>query len=458
MWRSKWYGSLSSPDIFLAGGWWHDPGVLAAVGSGEEIEEKSAWKGWWNEKIVDLARVSSQTDGVLTILMTGRLQDRFADLIGKMVLSKGLDFDMICMKPRKGLDGKPFRSTEDYKQTLLKILLDTYKDATEVRIYEDREPHVQKFTAFLEDYNDQLVATQALHSGEQGPSDRRLASVSFKVIHVKESSSELDPTAEFEQIQRMVNAHNLELQQIQESGAPIPAGLSGPGTARTWKLDKNVIMTYYAISPADNAVLTSLLPNNGKGMKVLGNRILIMFGTMSSTIKAVVGPVGTRVKFIIKDVGHLEGDLKADGSKDQPKLWAARLAAADSQDKIWVSPNPYAPPNPKRSGIPTLVLGARNDWKNLNDTRRIRNWKPLQREIVFECVVREAMKLDLAYIEHRQAVEDNSLSNQQDEISGSRAFIPKLERQGGHAASVRQPAAKVNIASNSTFPPLKKQD
>ena len=78
-----------------------------------------------------------QKDAV-TVLLTGRCEHNFADLIKKMVASKKLDFDMICLKQLVGPKGQRFSSTMHYKQSLLEDLIYTYKDAEEIKVYEDR--------------------------------------------------------------------------------------------------------------------------------------------------------------------------------------------------------------------------------------------------------------------------------------------------------------------------------
>lgn len=74
----------------------------------------------------------------LTVLLTGRGEKNFADIINRMVKSKKLEFDLICLKPQAGPNNQNFASTMKYKQALLTDLLYTYKDADEIRIYEDR--------------------------------------------------------------------------------------------------------------------------------------------------------------------------------------------------------------------------------------------------------------------------------------------------------------------------------
>lgn len=79
-----------------------------------------------------------EQNDALTVLLTGRGEKNFADIINRMVKSKKLEFDLICLKPQAGPNNQIFASTMKYKQALLTDLLYTYKDADEIRIYEDR--------------------------------------------------------------------------------------------------------------------------------------------------------------------------------------------------------------------------------------------------------------------------------------------------------------------------------
>ena len=87
---------------------------------------------------VDLVRLSIEQEDVLTVLLTGRAEHTFADLIRRIVTSKKLAFDMICLKPQAGPNNQRFRSTMLYKQALIEDLIFTYNDAEQIRVYEDR--------------------------------------------------------------------------------------------------------------------------------------------------------------------------------------------------------------------------------------------------------------------------------------------------------------------------------
>ena len=87
---------------------------------------------------VELVKLSSEQEDTLTVLLTGRGEHNFANLIKRIVTAKNLSFDMMCLKPQTGPANQRFRNTMHYKQSVLQDLVHTYKEATEIRIYEDR--------------------------------------------------------------------------------------------------------------------------------------------------------------------------------------------------------------------------------------------------------------------------------------------------------------------------------
>lgn len=111
--------------------------------------EKCAARAKADEAKVDLVELSIKQNDVLTVLLTGRGEQNFADLIKRIVASKNLSFDMICLKPQAGPNNERFRSTMMYKQAILEDLVHTYKDADEIRIYEDRPKQYAVSQLFL---------------------------------------------------------------------------------------------------------------------------------------------------------------------------------------------------------------------------------------------------------------------------------------------------------------------
>lgn len=74
----------------------------------------------------------------LTVLLTGRGEANFTDIIKRIVASRKLEFDLICLKPEVGPNGQRFSSTIAFKQCFFEALISTYSQAEEVRVYEDR--------------------------------------------------------------------------------------------------------------------------------------------------------------------------------------------------------------------------------------------------------------------------------------------------------------------------------
>lgn len=79
-----------------------------------------------------------EQNDALCVLLTGRAEGGFADLIKRIVNAKALDFDLICLKPEVGPSNQRFGSTMLFKQAFIADLIRTYRDAEEFRIYEDR--------------------------------------------------------------------------------------------------------------------------------------------------------------------------------------------------------------------------------------------------------------------------------------------------------------------------------
>jgi len=134
IWHSHTLGNLQSPTWLTSGGWWRDPRILAATGEGLEVEEKRAWHGWWNEDIVQLVQLSMRQKDALTVLLTGRSVTGFADLVQRIVKSRGLVFDMVVLKPEAMTTGQQSQNTLAFKTVFLAELLDTYSETQELRL------------------------------------------------------------------------------------------------------------------------------------------------------------------------------------------------------------------------------------------------------------------------------------------------------------------------------------
>lgn len=343
--------------MFLNGGWWHDSSILAATGEGLEKEEKRAWGGWWNELIVTLVEQSMLQKDALAVLLTGRSESNFSDLIKRIVRSKKLDFDMVCLKPATGPAGQKFKNTMEFKQELLKDIVYTYKDAEEIRVYEDRVKHTKGFRDFFFQFNKDLMA------GGQNQGSRK--PIVAEVIQVAENATQLDPVTEIAGIQKMINAHNL---RVKSGNAP-------PGTP-PYQIKKTVFYTGYMVPANMTEKLTSLvkLPQGAdkSDIRYLANSILITPKPCPKSILDKVGGIGAKLQWKVTGISCFEN-----------KLWAARVEPVPKTAKYY-SENP----------TPTVVLAIRKNGRPA-DAARIVNWHPVPEDqaYTFESVVGEKQML-----------------------------------------------------------------
>jgi hypothetical protein len=352
IWNGPTIGQLSNPDVFVNGGWWHDSRILAATGEGQEKEEPRAWEGWWNEKIVELVRLSEEQKDALTVLLTGRAESGFSALIKRMVAAKKLNFDLIGLKPAVSPNNEGFTSTMHFKQMFLKALMETYKHADEIRIYEDRVRHVKGFRDFLTDYNkaqNSVIRTRGPIKGE--------------VIMVPDQATTLDPVAEVAEVQLLINEHN---EHVTKKNMP----------GQRLMIKKTVFFTGYLINSADSQRLLTLaqIPAALKNddLKYHANNIMITPKSCPTHILKKVGGMGAKMTWEVTGTACFENSI-----------WAAAVQPVPPTAK-------YHTDNP----TPFVVLALRRGARPI-DACRIQNWQPVppDKAFVFETVVREKLLL-----------------------------------------------------------------
>ncbi|ROT35753.1 hypothetical protein SODALDRAFT_283249 [Sodiomyces alkalinus F11] len=347
LWNGLSIGTLSSQDVIINGGWWHDSRILAATGEGVDVEEKRAWDGWWNEKIVSLVRLSNKQKDALCVLLTGRSERGFAELIKKMINSKGLDFDMVGLKPAVSPTNQQFTSTMHFKQLFLEAMMETYKNAEEIRIYEDRPKHVKGFRDFMAEYNQRQ---QIPHMRARGP-------ISAEVVQVADISTTLDPVVEVAEVQHMINAHNAAVSLPQQKSRPYHM------RPRRLRVKKTVFFTGYMLDKKDTEVLTklakSLIPADipGHDLKFHANNILICPRPCPASILEKVGGMGAKMRWEVTGTSCFENSV-----------WAACLRPVPATAKFHTD-------NP----LPLVVLALRKGARPI-DAAKIQNWAPVAPE------------------------------------------------------------------------------
>ncbi|KAI5837377.1 hypothetical protein DFP73DRAFT_568670 [Morchella snyderi] len=335
IWTSPTSGFLQQQECFMSGGWWHDSRFLAATGKALLVGEGIGWEGWWNEPVVDLVELSRKQNDALTILLTGRSASGFSDLIQRMVASKGLNFDIIALKPETGPNLEHLRSTIRFKCMFLEDVLNTYNGVEEIRVYEDRVKHVRSFEEFFAQY---------ILTNPRGLGEKPLVA---EVIQVAEIAKTLDPVTELTIIQKVIDEHNTAL----DPGVP------------PLQIRKNVFYTGYLLSPSTTSNLLRSLPLASEpGMKFLANNILITPKPANQQILSRVGGIGNKVDFDVFEWGCWEN-----------KVWAARARPSDHDIPIYTE-----------SSTPIIVLALRGWDARPADAQKITNWQPLPEDQVLK--------------------------------------------------------------------------
>ncbi|KAI0205977.1 hypothetical protein F4808DRAFT_408503 [Astrocystis sublimbata] len=290
----------------------------------------------------------------LCVLLTGRGERGFSDLIKRIVTSKGLQFDLIGLKPEVGPDSERFRNTMHFKQSFLGAVIETYKHAQEMCIYEDRPKHVDAFTEFLSTYNDRRQ--DARHQPARGP-------ITGKVIHVADISTHLDPVVEVAEVQHLINNHNLSV-----------GARSKRGRSERLVIRKNVFFTSYMIKPDDTKRLIALvaphIPDNQ--VKYQANAIIITPRPCPRNILDKIGGMHAKMQWGVSGIGSWDNNL-----------WAVSL-----------QPVPQSAPYHTDSSVPSVVIATRRTARP-SEVNRIHHWQPIPPEKVFafETVVGEKVML-----------------------------------------------------------------
>lgn len=407
LWTGPTIGMLSRQDAFINSGWWHDNRILSATGRGIEHEEPRAWEGFWNEKIVELVRLSMKQPDALCVLLTGRGEQRFADLLRRIAASKHLDFDMLCLKPQVGPDHQKFASTMKFKQELLTEIIETYKHAAEIRIYEDRPAHTQGFRDFLEDYNNaqRIQFTRG--------------TIQAEVVQVNDTQTSLDPIVEVAQVQRMINEHNEAMLQQ-------PLHLR-PNALR---IKKTVFFTSYIIEAEDSKKLLELMPipkkASGDGTRLHGNNIIIVPRPCPKPILAKVGGLGSKMTWQVTGTACHYGSI-----------WAA-----------CVQPIPPTASYHSDNRIPLVVLALKKGARPA-DAGKINTWSalPPEKRFIFTTTVGEKAILRIEADDPREDEYESLFANKSHNNNSNNGGNNKRKHNGDDWNPPRQPAADAAAAS-----------
>ncbi|KAI9474300.1 MAG: hypothetical protein EXX96DRAFT_529507 [Benjaminiella poitrasii] len=208
---------LATAESVYGPGWWRDIRSLD-LGPFEELKS-NAWNGFWNESVVQEARDCIDDPNTMTVILTGRRYHPFHLLIPAMLESKGLQFDLIGLRPdpehvsdnhwevRKGqqkltynLAGSVFKSTMHFKTCFILNLIHNVSSIRQVTMWDDRIHHVHRFRQYL----DALVRKQTIYEGD--------------VVYVPGIRPKYNPYWEKNVIGHIIETHNKALMEYTQEG------------------------------------------------------------------------------------------------------------------------------------------------------------------------------------------------------------------------------------------------
>lgn len=190
LWTSSTYHFIQSSKNLVMGSWWTNPIILQSTGEGYRYELANAWDGWWNESVVSLVKESLADPSVLTVLLTGRQEEGFKDLISTIVKAKGLNFDVLFLRTGD------FTNTLEFKKFCIQSLLKKFTECKHISLYDDRPHHVQIFRYLLKELNQTLYPN-----------------LSSNVVEVVSIQKYLDPRKEVSLIENLMELHNAAVTQ-----------------------------------------------------------------------------------------------------------------------------------------------------------------------------------------------------------------------------------------------------
>ena len=347
----------------------HDPRILSATGRGAAIEEKSAWVGFWNEKLVETSKQLFNDPEVLIVLLTGRSDD-FIPIVSRILNSRDLKFHLVVLKPKK--ERGVSNSTLTFKYAFIDDVLRLGESIEEVEIYEDRAPHRDAFENYLKgwrrvketdvtatsiDNENDGIEVQSLKLAEHS---EEIGLRAFTVHFVKMPFVYLDEEVEESLIRTMMEEMN-EVDMADEKDQYV--------------MEKKVFSLGYAIEEQDfrtlfDTYLALHMENHSMERhewRVIRQPSVFIYFNASPQILSKVGGLDKQVEFEVTHLGVSE------------KVFALRLAPVtsfhqvvngkgekvsrpDSHTRFW-----------SKNDVPVLVLATRDGGKPV-DANYLEKW------------------------------------------------------------------------------------
>lgn len=340
-------GVLESLNGLHNGGWWADPRFLLGTGNGYEEEKKVAWKFWWNERVVELAKLSWDDPNSLCILLSGRKSACFSGCISSIVEAKGLKFNAIILRREDKLGAG--ESTLQFKNKIIVDLLKYYDQTNSITIYEDRPKQANGFRRTLKHLSS-VIRPELI----------------YEVVEVYEPQTYLDPVVERDLIEDALKAHN-------EASSK---GLLHKNTrnARV-ELVSDVVYSGYILDKINTRDLLKLLydfelieppnvPPTSNAVKFDGEAIVT--NSKGKLPSNMANDLGKRVTWKVTHIGQHES-----------KIWAVQVAPVNETQQVITERK-----------IPVIILAIKRK-TNPNEVVQISEWVPLPDPITINTTIGE---------------------------------------------------------------------
>lgn len=213
LWHSSFINLITTENL-IGPGWWRD--VRSLELDNHDKLKQSQWEGYWNEDVVDKVRLSMKDVSHMTVLLTGRRYHPFHSLIHDMLSSKGLQFDLIGLRPDPeeligddtglGFNYEPnvFDTTMEFKTSFIVNMLSTLPDIKYLKMWDDRISHIYIFQTYL----NRLKQAKLIEQGE--------------LVCIKPSRPRYNPEWEISTVKQMIDTHNTAITKLKKQGKSIP--------------------------------------------------------------------------------------------------------------------------------------------------------------------------------------------------------------------------------------------
>lgn len=345
---------------------------MAATGRGLAVEERRAWKGFWNENLIETSQRLFADPEVVTVLLTGR-STAFIETVNRMLDSRNLKFHLVVLKPKKGRGMS--NSTIKFKYAFLDEMLRLGESIEEVEMYEDRPLHRDAFEDYLRNWRrikatateEETVDGIRTQSLELTENSDLIGLKAFKVHFVAMPFAYLDEGVEESLIGKMIEETNeIDLVHKKEQYS-LERKLFSLGYLLEQHDFQKLFDTYLPVS-MDHS------PSEREDWRTLRQPSVFIHFKADSHILNKVGGIGKRVEF---EATHLGVSDKVLALSIVPI--ASYHEVMDGKGEIIFKSDSYTRYWSKNN-VPVLVLATRNGGKPI-DANHLDQWALIPKSV-----------------------------------------------------------------------------